>query len=120
MSIRVVVAEDELATRKLILFKLSRAHGIELVGEAGDGDATIRVVRERQPDVLVLDNHMPGPSGLEIAQLLSTEFPKLGIVLHTMDRDAQTRARASGVFATLDKESPPEMLVALIREAAIR
>jgi two-component system nitrate/nitrite response regulator NarL len=120
MAIRVVVAEDELATRKLILFKLSRAHGIELVGESGDGDATLRVVRQVKPDVLVLDNHMPGMTGLEIAQTLSQEFPKLGIVLHTMDREAQTRARASGVFATLDKEAPPEMLVALIREAAIR
>lgn len=114
------MAEDELATRKLILFHLSRAHGIELVGEAGDGDTTLRIVRELKPDVLLLDNHMPGVTGLEIAQQLSAELPKLGIVLHTMDRDAQTRARASGVFATLDKESPPEMLVALIREAAIR
>lgn len=120
MGIRVVVAEDELATRKLIMFKLSRERGIELVGEADDAESTLRVVRHEKPDVLVLDNHMPGGTGLEIAQTLSVELPKLGIVLHTMDREAQTRARASGVFATLDKESPTEMLVALIREAAIR
>ena len=120
MSIRVVVAEDELATRKLLLFKLSREQGIDLVGDAGDGDTTLRLVRDLKPDVPVLDNHMPGMTGLELAATLSSEFPKLGIVLHTMDRDAQTRARASGVFATLDKESPTEMLVALIREAAIR
>ena len=120
MGIRVIVAEDDLATRKLILFTLSRADGIELVAEADDGDSTLRLVRQHKPDVLLVDNHMPGMTGLEIAQTLSAELPKLGIVLHTMDREAQARARASGVFATLDKESPPEMLVALIREAAIR
>ena len=118
MAIRVIIADDEPATRKLTLYVLSRAHGIEVVGEAEDGATALRLTRELRPDVLVLDNHMPGKSGLEIATIVAAELPKTRIILRSMDPQAVTRAAASGVHATLPKDAPIEALVNVVRDAS--
>jgi DNA-binding NarL/FixJ family response regulator len=120
VPIRVVIADDEPAARKLALYVLSRAHGIDVVGEAEDGASALRLAREHRPDVLVLDNHMPGQSGLEIAAIVSAELPKTRIVLRSMDPHAVTRASASGVHVTMPKDAPIEQLVSVVRDASMR
>lgn len=118
MSIRVLIADDEAAARKITVFTLGRAHGIEIVGEAEDGPSALALAKEVRPDVVVLDNHMPGMTGLEVAQALAAELPRTGIVLRTMDPDAEARARARGIQRTLAKDAPVERLIQLIREAS--
>ncbi|MGH2676102.1 MAG: ANTAR domain-containing response regulator [Actinomycetota bacterium] len=69
---RVVLAEDETLIL-LDLREMLEEEGYEVVGEAGDGEAAVRLARELAPDVVVLDIKMPGVDGLAAADRISKE-----------------------------------------------
>jgi two-component system response regulator YesN len=68
-AIRVVLADEHPVVRVGIRNEL-RAAGIEVVGEAADGEEALRLVERLQPDVLMLDVELPGLSGLEVVRRL--------------------------------------------------
>jgi DNA-binding NarL/FixJ family response regulator len=59
--VRVLLCDDTPELRSLMRFALESEGGVEIVGEAGDGDAAVALATEEQPDVVVLDLEMPGP-----------------------------------------------------------
>ena len=62
---------------------------IELVGEAADGTAAVRLVEEIQPDVVLLDIRMPGMDGLEVLEQIRARSPKVAaVILTTYKEDA--------------------------------
>jgi DNA-binding NarL/FixJ family response regulator len=65
--IRVVLADDHAVVRHGIRQFLELASGISVVAEAVDGEEALRLVRQHQPDVVVLDIQMPGKSGIDVA-----------------------------------------------------
>ncbi len=80
---RVVVADDVMLTRAGIVRLLVDA-GIEVVGEAGDGDSAVDAVRRLQPDVAILDIRMPPThvdEGLVAARAIRSEFPEVGVLV---------------------------------------
>jgi DNA-binding NarL/FixJ family response regulator len=93
---------------------------IEVVGEAADGAAGVRVVTETEPDVVLLDVRMPRMDGLEAARrILAAELPTRVVVLTTFDEDEYvTAALRAGVSGFLLKVAPPEDLVAAVRTVA--
>ena len=78
---RVFIADDVEALRVLWTQFLTDDPGLEVVGEAGDGEATIEGVRETKPDVLVLDLSMPKVDGLQVIRALRDEMPDVRIVV---------------------------------------
>ena len=80
---RVVVADDDVLLREGLASLLERS-GFEIVGQAGDGEALLALVREHQPDLALVDIRMP-PShtseGLDAAKVIRDESPKVGIVV---------------------------------------
>jgi two-component system nitrate/nitrite response regulator NarL len=97
-----------------------RESGVDVIAEAGNGWAALRVVEETSPDVVVLDQNMPGMSGDEVTQrLTSCDPPYRVIVLSVSDDEADViaalRAGASGYFL---KDGPVEEVVAGIEAAA--
>jgi DNA-binding NarL/FixJ family response regulator len=82
-ALRVVVADDDVLLREGLASLLERS-GFEIVGQAGDGDALLSLVREHQPDLALVDIRMP-PShtseGLDAAKVIRDESPKVGIVV---------------------------------------
>jgi len=81
--VRVVVADDVMLTRAGIVRLLVDA-GIEVVGEAGDGDSAVDAVRRLQPDVAILDIRMPPThvdEGLVAARAIRSEFPEVGVLV---------------------------------------
>lgn len=66
---RVLVVDDEEPARRRLVRMLERLGGIEVVGEAGDGEQALALVRERAPELLLLDIDMPEMDGLELAEL---------------------------------------------------
>lgn len=68
--LRVVVVDDEPLAREGIQVRLQRAGGIAIVGECGDGDHAISLIRDSKPDVVFLDIQMPGRTGIEVAQAI--------------------------------------------------
>ena len=75
--LRVVIADDHALVRAGLQALLSQLEGVEVVGEAGDGHEVLRVVAERNPEILLLDIGLPGLNGLEVADRLATEQPQV-------------------------------------------
>jgi len=67
-TLRVVIAEDEPQARRTLCQYLKQADWIELVGEASDGTEAVRLVDEREPELLFLDVRLPELNGLEVVE----------------------------------------------------
>lgn len=80
MTIRVVLAEDHLMFREALRTILEKARDVEVVGEAGDGRSALKLVRERSPNVLVLDIAMPEMNGIDAATSLHASHPRTRIL----------------------------------------
>jgi two-component system LytT family response regulator len=73
--VRVLVADDELLARKRLLRLLAAIDGIEVAGECESGVAVLERLKAKDVDVVLLDIHMPGLSGLEALELLPEDRP---------------------------------------------
>jgi two-component system, NarL family, nitrate/nitrite response regulator NarL len=81
-TVRVVIADDHETYRQGLARAIRRFGRLDLVGEAGDGDEALEIVREASPDVALLDVRMPGLDGLEVARRLR-ELGGVHVVLLT-------------------------------------
>jgi DNA-binding NarL/FixJ family response regulator len=80
---RVVVADDDVLMREGLASLLDQG-GYEVVGQAGDGGELMQLVRERQPDLAIVDIRMPPThttEGLDAAHMIRDEFPDMGILI---------------------------------------
>jgi DNA-binding NarL/FixJ family response regulator len=79
----VVVAEDDVLLREGLAGLLERS-GFEVVGQAGDGEELLTLVREHEPDLAIVDIRMPPgqeTEGLAAARVIRQEFPEIGILV---------------------------------------
>jgi DNA-binding NarL/FixJ family response regulator len=115
-SARVVLADDHTLVRSGIRRILEAQPGFEVVGEAGDGAAAVQLVKDLEPDVVVLDLNMPGTSGLDVLSELKAGRPLLKVVVLTMHagREYVARAMKGGANAYLLKDSAVQDLVAAV------
>ena len=80
---RVAIAEDDVLLREG-LASLLRSAGFDVVGQAGDGSELLEIVRERLPELVLVDIRMPpthSTEGLDAARVIRAEFPDVGIVV---------------------------------------
>jgi DNA-binding NarL/FixJ family response regulator len=114
--IRVLLVDDHPLVRAGVRRVLDAEAGLEVVGEAADGAAALRAIRELAPDVLVLDLAMPGVDGLEVLRRAKTIRPALKIVVLTMHANPEYVARAiqTGADGYLLKESAVQDLLSAI------
>lgn len=103
MPTRVVIAEDE-AIIRLDLSETLQEEGYEVVAETGRGDEAVRLVREHQPDIAILDIKMPGLDGLSAAREIAGERLAAVLILTAFSqRDLIERARDAGALGYLVK-----------------
>jgi DNA-binding NarL/FixJ family response regulator len=119
--VRILIADDQALVRAGLRMILEVEPGLEVVGEAADGNQALLVARDTHPDVILMDVRMPGMDGLEATRQLldgGDDAPHV-LILSTFDLDDYVyealRAGASG-FAL--KDMPPEQLVAAIHTVA--
>jgi len=118
---RIVLADDHPIVLDG-LRNLVRAEGdFELVGEAASGLAALKVIREKQPDVAVLDISMPEINGIVLSRRLAGEMPALRVLVLTLheDRAYLNQAIEAGVRGYILKRSAVENLVQAIRAVMV-
>ena len=119
MTLRVVVAEDQALVRAGLVTILRTDPGIEVVGEAADGEEAIAVVRSSRPDVALLDVRMPRVDGLAATRRICAETSTRVLVLTTFGEDEVVfEALRSGADGFLLKDTRPENLIAAVHAVA--
>jgi DNA-binding NarL/FixJ family response regulator len=116
---RVVIADDHTFYREG-LARLLRKFGVEVVGEAPDGEAAVQLVEETSPDVVLLDLRMPGVSGLEAVRRLTEDAAATRVLVLSVSAEESdvTDAIAAGASGYVLKDEPVEEVIAGIRAAA--
>nr|MBL8410269.1 response regulator transcription factor [Dechloromonas sp.] len=119
-KIRVLLVDDHTLFRSGIRSLLQRNDDFEVVGEAGDGLEGIKRARSLKPDVVLLDLHMPGVSGLEAVKVMAEEIPEVRVLMLTVSEDAQDLMDAlrAGATGYLLKNIETDTLIDAIRRAA--
>ncbi len=110
--LRVLIADDHTVVRQGIRGVLEEVEGLEVVAEAGDGDEALALVKELEPDVVVLDVNMPGKTGLEVAKALRDDGASVRILILSMHDDPEYVLQAVRVGAdgyVLKDVSPAEL-----------
>lgn len=117
MATRVVIAEDE-AIIRLDLKETLEEEGYEVVGETGRGDEAVKLVRELEPDLAILDIKMPGLDGLAAAREIVAEGRCAVLILTAFSqRDLIEQARDAGALAYLVKPFERSELVPAVEVA---
>jgi two-component system, NarL family, nitrate/nitrite response regulator NarL len=115
--IRVVIADDHPIFRDGLRRLLEAEPGIEVVGEAGNGEEALARVEEQRPDLLLLDFSMPRMSGLGVLQEISERGLQVRTILLTasIDRDDAVRVLQLGAYGVILKDSATQMLYKCVR-----
>ncbi len=118
--IRVVIAEDQGLVRGALAALLALEADLDVVAQAGDGEAALAAVRAERPEILVTDIEMPLLSGIDVARaILEERLPTRVVIVTTFARSGfLRRALDAGVGGYLLKDAPARELAAAIRRVA--
>jgi len=113
-TIRIIIVEDEALFRELMRRTLSTETGLEVVGEAEDGETAVSLVEDTKPDVVLMDIELSGElDGIEAALQIKKENPHIGIVILSVHEDRRyvtsLPLESSGGWAYLLKQTVPDL-----------
>ena len=115
--IRLLVVDDHTLFRRGLVALLSADASLQVVGEAGDASEAVRRAAQLQPDVILLDNHLPGATGVQALPGLKEAAPAARVVLLTVSEDEQDLRAAlrGGAKGYLLKDSMRGEVIQAIR-----
>ncbi|WP_297006207.1 response regulator transcription factor [uncultured Corynebacterium sp.] len=118
--VRVVLVDDEPMIRSGIRTIVEATGDARVVGDAGDGRQALAVIREKNPDIVLLDIRMPEMDGITAAKKIAEVYPEVGIIMLTTfgESDYVTAALSIGVSGFVLKSGEPEELSHAIRASA--
>ncbi|WP_345632444.1 response regulator transcription factor [Rugosimonospora acidiphila] len=116
--VRVLVVDDQVLIRAGLAALIRAAPGLDVVGEAADGDEAVALAAETRPDVILMDIRMPEATGIEATRRIleqRRDDPPRVLMLTTFDVDEYVyEALRAGASGFLLKDTPPERLLAAI------
>ena len=119
-TLRILVVDDHTLFRRGLTALLARDPGFTVVGDAADASEALRRAQELQPDVILLDNHLPGVTGVDALPALREAAPTARILMLTVSEDeadlaAALRGGASGyLLKTMEGD---DLIAAIVRTA---
>jgi DNA-binding NarL/FixJ family response regulator len=118
---RIVLADDHPVVLNGLRNLIQAEDDLDLVGEASTGLSALRIIRERRPDVAVLDISMPELNGIMLSRRIAEEMPSIRLLVLTLheDRAYLKQALEAGVLGYVLKRSAAENLVQAIRAVVI-
>ncbi len=117
-TIHIFIADDHAIVRSGIQALLETIDGLEVVGEAADGQQTVTAVTSLRPDVILMDLEMPVMDGIEAIKQIMNQWPEARILVLTSfaTDDRVFPAVKAGALGYLLKDSGPDALVQAIRQ----
>lgn len=119
MSIKIILADDHVVMRQGLRTLLEKKPNIEVVGEADEGRAVVKLAGELEPDVVIMDVAMPDLNGIDATRQILSECPKTKIIALSMHSEKQyiSGMLMAGASGYLLKNSTIEELVKAIETA---
>jgi DNA-binding NarL/FixJ family response regulator len=120
VSVRVLLVDDQALFREALATLLAVHEGVEVVGEAGNGDEALRMAAQLAPDVVLMDLRMPVLDGIGATRRLRVEHPEVRVIaLTTFDDDEDVfAALRAGAVGYLLKDVSSARLVEAVHAAA--
>jgi len=115
-KITITIVDDHPLFRQGVVNSVSFDPKFDVVGEASNGNDALAIIREKKPQIVILDINLPGMNGLEITRTLRQEGLLSRIILVTAydDLEQKVHAMRSGAFAYCTKDINPEALIATV------
>jgi DNA-binding NarL/FixJ family response regulator len=117
-----LVVDDNAIMRHALTTLLSQEPDMEITGEASDGEASVCLVRELYPDVVLMDVSMPRMNGIEATRIIHSELPEVCVIGLSIfqEREMGQAMREAGATDYMAKGDPAEILIAAIRRCGHR
>ena len=118
--VRLVVVDDQAAVREGLVLLVGTVAGIDVVGQAADGEAAVAVVERERPDVVLMDLGMPRCDGVAATERIHARFPDTQVVVLTTyhDDDSILRALRAGAVGYLTKAADRHQIGRAVHAAA--
>lgn len=116
-KIRILLVDDHMVVRQGLAELLCIEPDFEIVGQTSDGESAIGLIRELEPNVVLMDINMPRMDGIEATRIIHREFPEVCIIGLSMFQESERAAvmREAGAMNYLSKSGPSEAVIAAIR-----
>ena len=97
MPASIILAEDHVLVRQGLRRIIQEDPAVRVIHEASDGLEVLALLKESNPDIVILDISMPHLGGLEAAQIIKTQYPTVKIMILTMHRQKTLFHKALGI-----------------------
>jgi len=114
-KMRILIVDDNHSFRKGMRALLSIQPDMKVTGEAPNGHTAMEMIQELHPDLVLLDAHMPGMTGVEVTRQIKSQWPQVKVILMTMYADYRSKSIEAGADAFMTKGIPPEHVLSVIR-----
>lgn len=117
---RIVLADEDPIVLNGLRNLIATEGDLDLIGEATNGAVALAIIRERQPDVAIVDIFMPGLNGIVLTRRLASELPSVGVLVLTLheDRGFVRQVFDAGARGYVLKRSASQYLVQAVRAVA--
>lgn len=121
MEIKVAIFEDNKMLRESLQQLVNNTEDMVCTGAFPDANHLVRNMQMASPDVVMMDIHMPGLSGIEAVQLIKEKFPQVYIMMQTVfeDNDKIFAAICAGASGYMLKKTAPQKMIESIRETSL-
>jgi pilus assembly protein CpaE len=113
-KISVIIADDQVSTRRALKALLAFESRIVIIGEADNGEEAVQLVGEKQPDLVLMDVNMPVMEGIKATREIKSAWPDVRVIVCTMFPEHQKEAYEAGADYFLLKGSPGVSLSQII------